>query len=61
MTYARAIRIARVLLEREIARLAPQANLAEHYGCDSPACVGAAERRRELREAIETLGQGKML
>lgn len=45
MKYDKAIRIARVLLEREIARLAVQANLAERYGCDSPACVGAAEWR----------------
>lgn len=61
MKYDKAIRIARVCLEAEIKRLATQANLADIYHADTPACISASERRRELREALGALGQKVML
>jgi hypothetical protein len=60
MTHTRAMTIARQLFEREIKRLAANANLADVYHADAPACVEAARRRRELREALDALGQTRM-
>lgn len=55
MTNARAITLAIAALEREIKRLASNANLADLYHADAPACVEASRRRTELRDAIAAL------
>lgn len=55
VTNARAITIAIQAIEAEIKRLAVNANLHEMYHADAPACVQASERRRVLREAVQTL------
>lgn len=60
MHYDRAITIAKAAIEREIKRLAANANLADQYGATSPACVNASRQRKELREAIEALGQRRL-
>lgn len=57
MTNARAIAIAVQAIETEIKRLAVNANLADMYHADAPACVQASERRKVLREAIRALKQ----
>lgn len=55
MTNARAITLAIQALEAQIKRLAVNANLADLYHADAPACVEASRRRRELRDAIAAL------
>jgi hypothetical protein len=55
MTSTRAITLAIAALEAQIKRLATNANLADLYHADAPACVEASRRRAELREAVRAL------
>ena len=55
MTATRAIRLAIKVLEREIQRLAQNANLHDVYHLEDRATVNASRQRRDLQEAIETL------
>jgi hypothetical protein len=55
MTRATATRLAIQALEAQIKALAVQANLADVYHADAPACVQASARRRELRDAVAAL------
>jgi hypothetical protein len=59
MNRARATTLAIQCIEREIRALAVNANLHDQYGADTPACVEASKRRKELREAIEALQEPK--
>ena len=61
MTYARAITIAIAAIEEQIKRLAVQANLADQYHADTPACIQASERRRVLREAVQALKEPRQV
>jgi Mlc titration factor MtfA (ptsG expression regulator) len=60
MQYDKAIKLAQQALEKECKRLAANANLADLYGATNPACLNASKQRKELREAIEALGQRRM-
>jgi hypothetical protein len=55
MTRPRAIAIAIACIEREIKRLAVEANLADQCGATYPAAVQASQRRQELRAAMAAL------
>jgi hypothetical protein len=57
MTQTQAIKLAIGCIEREIKRLAANANLHDMYGADMPACIDASKRRKELRAAIDELKQ----
>ena len=55
MNRSRATQIAIQCIEAEIKRLAVNANLHDLMHADTPVCVKASERRKELRAAIEAL------
>lgn len=55
MTHARAISLAIKALEAEIKRLAFNANLYDMVHADTPVCMDASRRRKELRAAIAEL------
>lgn len=55
MNAHRATKIAIRCIEAEIKRLAVNANLEDAYHSGIPMCVEASKRRKELREAIQTL------
>ena len=55
MKHSQAIKLAIAALEREYKSLAVNANLANHYGATTPACLDAARRRREIEQAIALL------
>ena len=55
MNAHRATKIAIRCIEAEIKRLAVNANLEYAYHSGIPMCVEASKRRKELREAIQTL------
>lgn len=57
MNHRRAVALAIDCIEREIKRLAVNANLADMYHNDAPMCVEASRKRKELREAIAALRQ----
>lgn len=57
MKHAHATKLAIQALEREIKRLAVNANLADLCHADAPVCVEASRRRAELRAAIVALRQ----
>ena len=57
MTYQQAIKLATEALEKEIERLAVDANLHEKLGADYPHAIRAAKRRKKLRVAIELLNK----
>ena len=57
MKHAQATKIAIQCIEREIKRLAVNANLHDMCHADAPVCVEASRRRKELREVIEALRQ----
>lgn len=59
MNRARATTLAIQCIEREIKTLAVHANLHDQYGADTPVCIDASKRRKELREAIDVLKQSK--
>ena len=61
MNRRRATAIAVECIEREIKRLAVNANLHDVYHADAPVCVAASARRRLLREAIEALKQPQQM
>jgi len=61
MNYSRAIKLAQACIEVEIKRLAVNANLHDHYKADAPVCIEASKRRKELREALDALGQKVLL
>lgn len=55
MNHHRAVAIAIQALEREIKKLAVNANLEDTYHSGVPACIAASARRKELRAVIEVL------
>lgn len=55
MTTSRAIRLAIKVLEREVQRLAQNANLHDRYHLNDRATINASRQRRDLQEAIELL------
>jgi len=57
MNAHRATQIAIQCIEAEIKRLAVNANLHDLMHADTPVCVEASRRRKELRAAIEALRQ----
>lgn len=57
MNQSQAIKLAIGCIEREIKRLAANANLHDMYGANMPSCVDASKRRKELREVIDELKQ----
>lgn len=57
MNRPQATRIAIQAIEAELKRLAVNANLHDLLHADAPVCVNASARRRELRDAIQTLQQ----
>lgn len=61
MTYDKAMKIARACIEAEIKRLAVNANMHDMMKLDAPACVAASGRRKELRAALDALGQKVLL
>jgi len=56
---ARATALAIQCIEREIKALAVNANLHDMMHADTPVCVEASRKRKELREAIEILQESK--
>lgn len=55
MTRRRAITLALECIQREIKKLAADANFHDVYHADSPYAIKASARRRELREAVQAL------
>lgn len=55
MQRAQATRIAIQAIEAEIKRVAVNANLHDLMHADTPTCVKASARRRELHDAIQAL------
>lgn len=57
MTSQRAITLAIQALEAQIKALAVNANLHDMCHADTPVCVEASRKRKELRDAVATLRQ----
>ena len=59
MNYQQAVKLAIKAIDREIKRIAPQANMYDFYGLDS--CKNYSDNRYKLEQAKEVLiGQPKM-
>lgn len=57
MTESRALRLAIQVIQREIQRLAPNANLHDQYHLCSPEAINASKQHKMLQEALGTLKQ----
>jgi N6-adenosine-specific RNA methylase IME4 len=55
MKHNQAIRLAIQAMQHECSRLAVNANLHERMGLDTPACIAASQKRKQLEEAIALL------
>lgn len=61
MTRKQALRMAQECIEREIRRVAVEANMADVCGATYPAAVAASKRRKTLYDAIATLQQPEQI